>query len=155
MNNTSYVFSFVLGLIVVIVFLVVLNSRFHFVDGLFQGKPATSVAVVSPTPKPSLTPAPTMVAKAQTRPTTMPTRKPTITPRQSNSGRVLGQTSPAAATTPRPTITPQPTLIAQNSAQGQSQPQNVTRIPNTGLPTFILALIPAGLFTGIKLRKSS
>lgn len=150
MNSTSYMFSFVLGLIVVIVFLVVLNSRFHFVDNLFQADRSARVASVSPTPRPSATPA----AQARNNPTVAPTRKPTTAPRQNNTGRILGQTSPTA-TTPKPTAKPQPTLIAQNNTQNNTQTRNVTQIPNTGFPTIALALIPAGLFAGIRLRKTS
>lgn len=146
MNNTSYMFSFVLGLIVVIVFLVVLNSRFHFVDNLFQADRGARVASVSPTPKPSITPS----AQARSNPTMEPTRQPTVTPRQNTSGRILGQTSPPA-TTPKPTDKPRPAFIAQNTTQSR----NIAQIPNTGFPTLALAFIPAGLFAGFRLRKTS
>ncbi|MBI1862588.1 hypothetical protein HYS00_00540 [Candidatus Microgenomates bacterium] len=76
MNSTSYMFSFVLGLIVVIVFIVVLNSRFHFVNNVFKTSGST-VAVISPTPEPTITAFPTQAAVAQARPTTRPTAVPT------------------------------------------------------------------------------
>ena len=75
MNSTSYMFSFVLGLVVVIVFLVVLNSRFNFVGNLFQNRDANRITANQPTPEPSVTVTPG-VTGVQSRPTAVPTRIP-------------------------------------------------------------------------------
>lgn len=143
MNSTSYMFSFVLGLIVVIVFLVVLNSRFNFVGNLFN-RDTNRVAVNQPTPSPA--PSVTLVpTTGQNQPTARPTQRPTAAP------QILGRTSPAA----RPTA--QPTQAVQNNqrAAQPSQTRTVTQIPNTGSPTAVIAVLPALLALGVKLRKLS
>lgn len=53
MDNFNRIVSFVLGLIVVIVFLIIINRRFNFTGKLFTGR--TASATVTPT----ITPTPT------------------------------------------------------------------------------------------------
>lgn len=144
-------FSFVLGLIVVIVFLIVLNTRFNFVGNMFRANNGRGVAVVSPTPRPTAQPVPTTAAVARTLPTAQPT---------------VRQTRQNVTPTSRPTALPTrvPTVMARANpttapttpnAAVQSQVRGVNQIPNTGFPTEAIPLLAGAIYTGIRLRKMS
>lgn len=125
MDNFNKVISFVLGLIVVIVLLVIitgrLNIRERFLSLVGKSKPF-AYSTVSPTP--------TQREKnlAQLNTSITPTRIPTITD-------VIDRVTP----TPTRTVTLVP---------------KITTIPRTGAPTILLALAPIALAAGTILRKT-
>lgn len=134
MEQFNKALSFILGLVVVAVFIIVASGKFNF-KGLNVAKTNTSVSG-TPTPQPT------------SRPWFFFGSKPTVAP----------------TTKPTPTSTPQTNAYAGNGEQQQNQQDNSfhpysgtstpTSIPNTGVPIVLFPLFGTSLLTGIFMKKS-
>ena len=126
MDQFNKALSFILGLVVVAVFIVVASGKFNFKNiSLFKGK--TPTASVSPTPSAS----------------------PTKTPAQSTqtSTSVVVQTKSGTFVTVTPTYNP-----SFHAYNGTTAP---TSIPKTGVPIVFFPLLGAAFFSGISLNAFS
>lgn len=143
MEQFNKALSFILGLVVVAVFIVVASGKFNI-----KGVPKSNIATnITPTIAPSITPKPT------SKPWFSFFSKPTPTPKV----QLVAQPSP------RPTQT---LYIGSTQQQTQTQAQqdpnfrtysgsNVpTSIPNTGVPIVLFPLFGSSLLTGIYLKKT-
>ena len=137
MEQFNKALSFVLGLVVVAVFIVVASGKFNF-KGFSLPKSKTTLNI-TPTVTPYVTP--------------KPTSKPWFSFNQ-----------PTAKPTAKPTNVPKINKYSKGAAQQQSQQDpnyrsysgsNVpTSIPNTGVPIVLFPLFGTSLLTGIFLRKT-
>lgn len=140
MSGFNKVTSFVLGLIVVLVFLFVFGSRVNLTDKLLAFKDSK----VTPTPKVT-----------------------TVTPTPAPKKKGFFESLFGRKTTPSPTTTPTPKeiKIVENNTQGETvftnppttnsmttQPQT---IPQTGSPTILLPILISALGSGLYLRKKN
>lgn len=155
MENFNKVLSFVLGLVVVVVFVVVLSGRLNLnLKNALTGK-KTSTGKVSVTGAP--TPTPITTAK-KASPLGKQDNKDQATTTQSNQNseplKVSDDTpgwNDEEAATPTPTTVQKPTTQATASAQTKG---GIKEIPSTGLP---LGFIPAAfstLFGGVYLSRA-
>ncbi|MCX6730901.1 MAG: hypothetical protein NTZ55_03565 [Candidatus Roizmanbacteria bacterium] len=134
MEQFNKALSFILGLVVVAVFIIVASGKFNF-KGVNVAKTNTPVAG-TPTPKPTSKPWFFFGSK----PTVAPTKKPT------------------------PTVIPQTISYGNNGAQQQNKQDpnfhpytsinTPTSIPNTGVPIVLFPLFGTSLLTGIFMKKS-
>jgi len=142
MEQFNKALSFVLGLIVVAVFIIIASGKFSF-KGLSFLKAQTAVNI-TPTITPDITPKPTSKPwfSFLNQPTAIPTPKPTA----------------------KPTFTPK-VVVYNNSSiprQNQQNPnyhsysvsQVPTSIPNTGIPIVLFPLFGTSLITGIFMKKT-
>ena len=145
MSGFNKVTSFVLGLIVVLVFLFVFGSRVNLTDKLLAFKdskatPTPKVAIVTPTPAPK--------------------KKGFFESLFGRKATPAGQ-SPLGGATPTPRVV----RIVETSTQGETiftnpsttssittQPQT---IPQTGSPTLLLPILISALGSGLYLRKKN
>src|SRR3990167_7175824 len=135
MENFNKVLSFVLGLVVVIVFVIVLSGRINLRSDIFTGKktPTPTAKLATPSPSP--------------------------TPKEDKNGFFSRLFSRKPKITPTPTIVTQPTPTAivitetgsQHSQKGGAQ--GVKEIPATGAPSILLPLFGSSALLGIYLRK--
>lgn len=146
MEQFNKALSFILGLVVVAVFIVVASGKFNF-KGLNLSK-AKTAANVTPTVTPIMSPKPTnkpffsFFSKPTAKPTVKPTNKP-----------VAKVTSTPFAYNYNKKITVQPKQQDPNyhTYSGSSVP---TSIPNTGVPIVLFPLFGTSLITGIFMKKS-
>lgn len=139
MEQFNKALSFVLGLVVVAVFIIVASGKFNF-KGLSLPKSKTTINITPAVP-PNITPKPTSKPWFSfNKPTVKPTVKPTATP------------------SPRVTIYSNSAVQKQtesdpnyHSYSGSNIP---TSIPNTGVPIVLFPLFGTSLLTGIFLRKT-
>lgn len=132
MSGFNKVTSFVLGLIVVLVFLFVFGSRVNITDKLvaFRSNKVTPTVTTTPSPTPVRVTTPTPTSKKGFFESLF-SKKPTPTP----------------TTNPRVT----PTTVVYMPSDGSTGP--VSNIPNTGSPTLLLPILISALGSGIYLRK--
>ena len=142
MDQFNKVLSFILGLVVVAVFIVVASGKINL-KGINLPKASTAVNV-TPTSTPNITP--------------KPTSKPWFS--------FFGQ--PAATPTPKPTVKPtsKPNTTGYSNSGSQQQNQqdpnyhvySITNtpssIPNTGIPLVLFPLFGTSLLTGIFMKKT-
>lgn len=151
MEQFNKALSFILGLIVVAVFIVVASGKFNFKGISF---PTAKIATnITPTIVPNITPKPTSKPffSFLSRPTAIPTPKPTVKPAI------------------KPTPVPQAISSTSNIySKGEVQQQNKqdqsyhpytgspapTSIPNTGIPILLFPLFGTSLLTGIFMKKT-
>lgn len=138
MENFNKVLSFVLGLVVVIVFVIVLSGRLNLRSGILGDRSQPKVTA-------TVTPTPTQGEKRSffsrlfsRRATPTPTQTVKVSP----TPIVIGQNNQPVPTTQTPTQT-----------KGGVQTEKVTEIPATGLPSLILPLFGSSALLGIYLRK--
>jgi hypothetical protein len=141
MEQFNKALSFILGLIVVAVFIVVASGKFNLKGLSFSNTKTT--AKTTPTVTPNVTPKPTSKPwfsfnQPTVKPTAKPTPKPTAVPKTTTkNGSVF---SPVSQTNPN-----------YHSYSGTSAP---TSIPNTGVPIVLFPLFGTSLLTGIFMKKS-
>ena len=135
MEQFNKALSFILGLVVVAVFIIVASGKFNF-KGLSVPKANTATAG-TPTPKPTSKPW-FSFNKPTVAPTTKPTPKPTTTQKNITytNGGVQQQTQQD------PNFRPY---------SGSTVP---TSIPNTGVPIVLFPIFGTSLITGIFMKKS-
>ena len=127
MDNVNKIISFILGLIVVIVFIAIVTGKFNL------GKSIKSLSSAKVTPT---------VTPAFIHPSTEATNSYVVTP---------------AVTKPLTTY-PTGSKISQYNSNGsgtQVGGRNLSAIPNTGAPTFLIPLVLSMLAGGTFLRKSA
>ncbi|PIV08421.1 hypothetical protein COZ40_01295 [Candidatus Roizmanbacteria bacterium CG_4_10_14_3_um_filter_39_13] len=129
MDQFNKALSFILGLVVVAVFIVVASGKFNF-KGLSLPKSKTAI---NTTPKPTSKP-----WFSFNQPTTKPTAKPTSTPKINtlSKGGVQQQNQ------------------QDPNYRSYSGSQVPTSIPNTGVPIVLFPLFGTSLLTGIFMRKT-
>jgi len=141
MEQVNKLLSFILGIVVVAVFIVIASGKINLKGISFFPKTTTNI---TPTPSIYTTPKPT------SKPWFSFLNKPTTTP------------------TPKPTRKPIPTQKTIGNNNSSSQQQNkldpnyhsysITQvpvvIPNTGLPLVIFPLFGTSLLTGIFIKKA-
>ena len=133
MDNTNKIISFILGLVVVVVFLVVIISRFRGTNRVLSNRTAT------PTPTASQK-QPGFLEKLFKKNTPTPTSGPTNTPTPTNS--VVQRITPSLQISPQ--------------VDGHITPTtSPTTIPNTGAETYLIPLMGLLLLAGFFLRKYS
>lgn len=151
MGDFNKIISFILGFIVVVVFLAVITGKLNFRKQLTSSSKIT----VTTTLTPSKSPTPTSTQKnssifgfLQRKPTLTPTTAPKTTVVK---GQVTNyQTNqPVIVVTSAPLITP--VLITSNS--NTVNQQVISNIPNTGVPTAFIPFVLSSLGMGIFLRK--
>ncbi len=145
MEQFNKALSFVLGLVVVAVFIIVASGKFNF-KGL--SLPKSKIAgKITPTVTPNVTPKPTSkpwfsfnqpIAKPTVKPTSKPVVRATVTPRGNSYGS---------------TVVTQQNQVDPNfhSYSGSTVP---TSIPNTGVPIVLFPIFGTSLLTGIFMRKT-
>ncbi|MCX6732067.1 MAG: hypothetical protein NTV98_00830 [Candidatus Roizmanbacteria bacterium] len=134
MEQFNKALSFILGLVVVAVFIIVASGKFNF-KGLNVAKTTTTVSG-TPTPKPT------------SKPWFFFGSKPTVAP----------------TVKPNPTSVPQTISYSNSTGQQQNQQDpnfhtytsvnTPTSIPNTGVPIVLFPLFGTSLLTGIFMKKS-
>ena len=129
MDQFNKALSFILGLVVVAVFIVVASGKFNF-KGLSLPKSKTAI---NTTPKPTSKP-----WFSFNQPTTKPTAKPTSTPKINTFSK--GGVQQQNQQDPN-----------YHSYSGSNVP---TSIPNTGVPIVLFPLFGTSLLTGIFMRKT-
>lgn len=131
MENINKVISFILGFIIVVVFLLILSGRFRLQNRIpFIGRK-------TPTVTPSKAPTPTRV---QVRTVTVqPTHAPGAAGSQQYNGGNGGNGSG---------------YVAYNN-QGNSPLNNVNQIPNTGAPTLLLPFAVSAFAGGVFLKRKN
>jgi len=141
MDQFNKALSFILGLVVVAVFIIVASGKINL-KGITLPKSQATTGTVTPTVTPIQTP--------------QPTGRPWFA--------FFGP--PAAAPTPLPTALPTPTIIPQTAGLatgGSTQNPNYhsysatntpASIPNTGVPIALFPLLGSSLLTGIFLKKT-
>ena len=139
MEQFNKALSFILGLVVVAVFIIVASGKFNLKGMIF---PKTQTATNSiPTVTPYITPKPTSKPWFSFfNPTATPTPKPTV----------------------KPTITPKPTTNTAYTNNSHNDPNYhpysgssaPTSIPNTGIPIVLFPLFGTSLLTGIFMKRT-
>jgi len=141
MEQFNKALSFILGLVVVAVFIVVASGKFNLKGFSFSNTKTT--AQVTPTVTSNVTPKPTSKPwfsfnQTTVKPTAKPTPKPTVVPKiTAKTGSVY---SPVSQQNPN-----------YHSYSGTNTP---TSIPNTGVPIVLFPLFGTSLLTGIFMKKS-
>lgn len=147
MEQFNKALSFILGLVVVAVFIVVASGKYN-IKGINLAK-STKNTNITPTITPIITPKPTskpwfsFLSKPTVTPTSKSTYKAQIRPTTSMTLNSLSNTK-------RSIQTPQPIDPNYHSYSGSTIP---TSIPNTGVPIVLYPLFGSSLLTGIFLRK--
>ncbi len=155
MENFNKVLSFVLGLVVVVVFVVVLSGRLNLnLKNALTGK-KTSIGKVSVTGTP--TPTPITTAK-KVSPSGKQDNKDQTTTTQSNQNseplKVSDDTpgwNDEEVVTPTPATVQKPTTQATASAQTKG---GIKEIPSTGLPLGFMPAAFSTLFGGVYLSRA-
>lgn len=139
MEQFNKALSFVLGLVVVAVFIVVASGKIN-IKGINLAKSTKITPTVTPilTPKPTSKPWFSFGAKPTIKPTAQPAKKPLPT-------QTLYTYSKGG-------VQQQPIDPNYHSYSGSSVP---TSIPNTGIPVLMFPLLGTSLLTGIFLKKKS
>lgn len=143
MENFNKVLSFVLGLVVVIVFVIVLSNRLNLSDKFLVFKNNKAKITVTPTPTPTQAQKekqPGFFSRLFRKPTATPTpsKKPSkITYNDYQTGKAITQATP----------TPQ---LQQTTKGGVKA---VKTIPSTGSPGILLPLFSSSALLGFYLRK--
>jgi len=145
MEQFNKALSFILGLVVVAVFIVVASGKFNL-KGINLPKIQTTTNI-TPTVTPNITPKPTskpwfsFLVKPIATPTPKPVAKPTISPKitiySNNSAAQQNQSNPN-----------------YHSYSGSQVSQVPTSIPNTGIPVVLLPLFGMSLITGMFMKKT-
>lgn len=147
MEQFNKALSFVLGLVVVAVFIVVASGKVN-IKGINLAK-STKNTNITPTITPTKAPKPTSKPwfSFLSKPTVQPTAKPTTKP----SVRITGTAQ--QNTYSNTGITQQQKQIDPNyhSYSGSNVP---TSIPNTGVPIVLFPLFGTSLLTGIFMKRS-
>ena len=149
MENFNKVLSFILGLVIVVVFIAVLSGRIKVGNFSFLSSGKT---VAKPSITPTITPpttvrivAQTASSKTQPQPTQTQIKGQTqITP----SVQYRSTTTNSAGTTSGTT-----TYKTQGSVQTGIKTTQPTTIPNTGAPSLLLPLLASGIGAGVFLKR--
>ncbi len=139
MDNINKIISFILGLIVVVVFIAIVTGR---LGGLGKKVQTLSKGNATPTVTPRTSPQPTK----KVTPVAIKYLSPTKTaakPVAGTSGSTTGTSGTKA------------TQYNANGKTTQIAGNNVSTIPNTGAPTLLLPLAFSMLAGGVFLRKSA
>lgn len=145
MEQFNKALSFILGLVVVAVFIIVASGKFNIKGIIFP--------------------------KAQTATNSTPTVTPYTTPKPTSKPWFSFFNKPTAVPTPKPktkpTIAPKTIVYSNGSTQQQNQQnqqnpnyhsysgaQTPSSIPNTGVPIVLFPLFGASLLTGIFMKKT-
>jgi hypothetical protein len=164
MEQFNKALSFILGLVVVAVFIVVASGKFSF-KGLALPK-SKITGNITPTVTPKLTPKPTSKPWFSFgQPTAKPTVTPKLTPKPTSKPWFSFGTQPTAI--PSPTAKPTmpfakrfttDTMVVPNTVDpnyhsylGSSSP---TSIPNTGVPIVLFPLFGTSLLSGIFIKSA-
>ena len=146
MEQFNKALSFILGLVVVAVFIVVASGKFNF-KGLSLPKAKTAANIT-----------PTITPIASVKPTSKPFfsffNKPTVKPTAKPANKPVARvTSVPFAYNYNKKITVQPKQQDPNyhTYSGSSTPKS---IPNTGVPIVLFPLLGTSLITGIFMKKS-
>lgn len=131
MEQFNKALSFILGLVVVAVFIVVASGKFNFkgINVPKSGINTTATVTPKPTSKPWFS-----FGKPVVTPTAKPTQRPTSTPMSVANSKTPSQQDPNF-----------------HSYSGANTP---TSIPNTGIPIVLFPLFGTSLITGIFMKKS-
>jgi hypothetical protein len=145
MEQFNKALSFILGLVVVAVFIVVASGKFN-IKGLNLAKKTD--ATITPTGTPISTPKPTskpwfsFFGKPAATPTIVkPTVQPTSVPKTVANNRI--QTQPQTQQDPN-----------YHSYSGSTVSNVPTSIPNTGVPIVLFPLFGTSFLTGIFMKKA-
>ena len=142
MEQFNKALSFILGLIVVAVFIVIASGKFNLRQAIF---PKAQTAInITPTVTPIMIPKPTSKPwfSFLTRPTAVPTPKPTTKPTPTPKTVTYNNNSVSEEKQQDPTF---------HSYSGSNTP---TSIPNTGIPIVLFPLFGTSLLTGIFMKKT-
>jgi len=159
MEQFNKALSFILGLVVVAVFIVVASGKFN-IKGLPLPKAKTAINV-TPTITPLVTPKPTskpwfsFLNKPTVTPSTLKvTPKPTAKPWFfATKPTVQPTVAPKKMGTSKGVIT-QPTIQLDPNYHSYSGSNVPTSIPNTGVPIVLFPLLGTSLLTGVFMRKT-
>ncbi|MGB2731730.1 MAG: hypothetical protein WBC38_02020 [Microgenomates group bacterium] len=152
MSGFNKATSFILGLIVVLVFLFVFGSRINLSDKLIafrniKATPTPKVALITPTPNPSASSGSTTKKKGFFE--SLFARKTTPTP-SASSGQAATQTT---VKTSDGVVRGAITTGSNNSTNSvATRPQT---IPQTGSPTILFPILVSALGSGLYLRKKN
>jgi len=131
MEQFNKALSFILGLVVVAVFIVVASGKFN-IKGVNLSKTNTTTGI-----QPTITPKPTSKPWfSWSKPVVTPTAKPTIKP------------------TNQPTTITQVYTNTDPNYHSYSGTNTLTSIPSTGIPIVLFPLFGTSLLTGIFMRKT-
>lgn len=165
MEQFNKALSFILGLVVVAVFIVVASGKFN-IKGLPLPKSKTAVNI-TPTVTPLITPKPTSKPwfSFLNKPTATPKIVVQVTPKPTSKPWFAFSKAPTS--TPKvvkSTPTPKTTAYKQGLPLQQAQVDpnyhsysgsNIpTSIPNTGVPIVLFPLLGTSLLTGIFMRRT-
>ena len=139
MEQFNKALSFILGLVVVAVFIVVASGKIN-IKGINLAKSG-----VKPSVTPILTPKPTSKPwfSFGTKPTSQPTKAPTAKPKTQS---IVYTNTPTDQALQVKQIDPN-----YHSYSGSTVP---TSIPNTGIPIVLFPLLGTSLLTGMFMKKS-
>ena len=145
MDNVNKIISFILGLIVVVVFIAIVTGKFKIGSGLKN----LSKVKVSPTVtvKPTAVPTRGVTITYNNTPSTVNTVAPKVT---YTAPKAVAQT-PKTYTAPQYQTTQNPNAVAlvpQTMSTG-----NPSTIPNTGAPTLLIPTALSMLGSGVFLKK--
>jgi hypothetical protein len=135
MEQFNKALSFILGLVVVAVFIIVASGKFNF-KGLSVPKASTAISGV-PTPKPTSKP-------------WFSFGKPAVTPTAKPTPKVVA----TQKITVNNTSTTQKLTVQDPNYHSYSGSSTPTSIPNTGIPVVLFPLFGTSLLTGVFMRKS-
>lgn len=149
MEQFNKALSFILGLVVVAVFIVVASGKFNFA-GISAPK-SKLTGSITPSVTPIVSPKPTSkpwfsFGQSTVKPTVKPTAKPTSKP--STTFASAFKKSSIRVPTQSQTKQADPNY---HSYSGSNAP---TSIPNTGVPIVLFPLFGTSLLTGVFMRKS-
>lgn len=140
MENFNKVLSFILGLVVVIVFVIVLSNRLNLSDKFLPLKNNKAKITATPTPTQKQ---PGLFSRLFKRTTPTPTPTPSKKPTKITYNNY--QTGQPVQATPIPTLLPQPTT--------KGGVGTVKTIPSTGSPGILLPLFSSSALLGFYLRR--
>ena len=147
MEQFNKALSFILGLVVVAVFIVVASGKFNL-KGIIFPKAQTTANITSPV-TPNITPQPTskpwfsFLNRPIATPTPKPIVKPTITPKITVYSNNLTPQVPQQNQ-------PDPNYHSYSTSPVSHVP---TSIPNTGIPLILFPLFGTSLLTGMVMKK--
>ncbi|MEO6508572.1 MAG: hypothetical protein ABIO02_01335 [Patescibacteria group bacterium] len=136
MENINKIISFILGLIVVVVFIAIVSGKFKIGSGLKK------IAKIKVSPA---------VTK---KPTPIPTEAVTVS---YNNSKQAPKVVVAPKTTPKPNTNTPVNQYQTTNSPAQISGNNISSIPNTGAPTLLipsaLSMLAAGTFLKRSTRK--
>ncbi len=142
MDNVNKIISFILGLIVVVVFIAIVTGKFHIGKGSKVLTKSNTTPTVTPFfNKKTPTSTPKVIVIYQ--------NKPTNGGYNSTKGKTIVVIPTAVP------VRPSPTKYLTYNSTTQMNADNLSNIPNTGAPTLLIPTAFSMLAGGIFLRKAA